>query len=123
LKKNTSTPYYAQQLKGFLVLLVLALTFFASSYAQSTLTVNIDGNGIVQIDGVEYTGPVTVDAGTTLNILAVPAQYNRFDNWTGDLTSENAGETILMDGDKSITATSQQLQYDAYSKYKRKRHR
>ena len=50
--------------------------------------------------------------GTTLNIAAVTIKTGwEFDNWDGDLIGSDNPATIIMDGDKSITAVFKLLQY------------
>ncbi|PKP39376.1 MAG: hypothetical protein CVT98_02055 [Bacteroidetes bacterium HGW-Bacteroidetes-15] len=72
---------------------------------QYTLTLNLIGEGTVDVDGVEYTVPVTVYEGEELPLEAISAEGYLFSGWSGDLTSTNPIETITMDADKTITAT------------------
>jgi uncharacterized repeat protein (TIGR02543 family) len=72
---------------------------------QYTLTVNVVGDGSVEVDGAAYTSPVTVDEGTTLSLEAIAASGWEFSAWSGDLTGTTNPDNILMDGDKSVTAT------------------
>jgi uncharacterized repeat protein (TIGR02543 family) len=72
---------------------------------QYSLTVNIEGQGSVEVDEVAYTTMVTVNEGTVLNIKALADEGFVFDGWSGDLTSYNAEEAVTMDDNKTITAT------------------
>ncbi|TFH38879.1 MAG: leucine-rich repeat domain-containing protein [ANME-2 cluster archaeon] len=75
------------------------------STTQYTLTVNIVGNGSVEVDDVPYTVSVTVDEGTVLGLEAIADSGWQFDGWTGDLLSSNATESITMNANKTVTAT------------------
>ena len=66
------------------------------------LTVTIEGNGMVTLDpaGGVY------EEGAIVELTAVPDSEDwRFKEWSGDLTGSNNPETIIMDGDKDVTAT------------------
>ena len=78
---------------------------------QYTLTVNIVGDGTVEVDDVEYTDPVVVDEGTTLSLKALADAGWEFSEWSGDLTGITNPDNILMDGDKEVTATFTRIQY------------
>ncbi len=70
--------------------------------AQYTLTVNVVGSGSVLLNPVN-TG--IYDAGTVVSLNAIANTGNLFSAFSGDIsTGTNAG-TILMDGNKTITAT------------------
>jgi hypothetical protein len=71
---------------------------------QFTLTVAVEGNGAVTVNGDTYTAPVTVYAGTTLNLAAQPSAGWEFTEWSGDISSYNQTVQITMDGDKQLTA-------------------
>ena len=83
--------------------------------AQYTLTVNIVGNGIVEVDNVLYTVPVTVDEGTVLGLEAIADSGWQFDGWTVDLVSSNATESITMNGNKAVTANFSVFTYTSES--------
>jgi hypothetical protein len=46
---------------------------------QYTLTLNKVGNGTLKVNGVDYTAPLTFDAGTSVTISATPSASWRFD--------------------------------------------
>ena len=71
---------------------------------DKTLTIILDGDGAVKVNGLAYTQSVSVPAGTQLTILAVPNDGNTFVTWSGDLWSTSAEETVTMDEDMTITA-------------------
>jgi len=71
---------------------------------DKTLTIILDGDGTVKVNGLAYTQSVSVPAGTQLTILAVPNDGNTFVTWSGDLWSTSAEETVTMDEDMTITA-------------------
>lgn len=66
-----------------------------------TLTVNIEGEGSVNQspDQASY-----VD-GTTVTLTAVPEDGWEFVEWTGDATGTDLETTVVMDDDKTVTAT------------------
>jgi len=72
---------------------------------QHMLTVNLSGNGTVEVDGVAYTEAVHADVGSVISLKAIADAGYVFDGWSGDLTSANANETLTMDADKAVTAT------------------
>ncbi len=71
---------------------------------EYTLTVTIEGEGSVKVNEEAYTDVITVEQGTEMTLEAIADEGWEFDGWSGDLVSENAGETITMDSDKAITA-------------------
>ncbi len=67
---------------------------------EFTLTVVIDGNGSV----IKDPDQTTYSCGTVVELTAVPDSCWSFSHWSGDLTGSNNPETIVMDGDKTVTA-------------------
>ncbi|MCV9386954.1 InlB B-repeat-containing protein [Reichenbachiella ulvae] len=61
-----------------------------------TLTTNIVGQGSVTPNGGQF------EAGTSVQLTAMPAAGWVFDSWSGGYTGSTA--TVLMDADKSVTA-------------------
>jgi uncharacterized repeat protein (TIGR02543 family) len=76
-------------------------TFTQAPVTQYTLTVNVVGNGSVSLNpaGGVY------DAGTVVELTAVPASGWQFSGWDGDLSGTANPALITMDGDKTVTAT------------------
>jgi len=86
-------------------------TFSQIPADQYNLTVNKVGSGTVTLDpsGGIY------DAGTEVEVTAVPAAGWKFDGWSGALSGTTNPQTILMDGDKSVTATFSEIPAGQYA--------
>ncbi len=69
------------------------------SKIKYTLTVNIVGQGSVSPNGGTY------EAGTSVTLTASPASGWQFDGWSGDASGSGNPLTIIMNGNKTITAT------------------
>jgi hypothetical protein len=67
---------------------------------QYTLTVNVTGQGSVALNP---TGP-TYPSGTTVTLTATAASGWHFDHWEGALTGSTNPTTLVMDGNKTVTA-------------------
>jgi uncharacterized repeat protein (TIGR02543 family) len=65
-----------------------------------TLTTGVKGRGSVVLDPP---GGVYADD-TVVTVTAVPDGNARFRDWDGDLSGDGNPETLVMDGDKSVTA-------------------
>lgn len=76
-------------------------TFIEETPTQYTLTVTIVGQGSVTLNP---TGG-TYDAGTDVQLTAIPDSGCTFMAWSGALTGSASPETITMDSDKTVTAT------------------
>ncbi len=76
----------------------ITAVFIKSFY---TITVNVDpiGSGVVEIDPPEpyYNGDL-------VNLTAIPNSGRFFDHWSGDLIGSSNPTTIVMDGNKTVTA-------------------
>jgi hypothetical protein len=69
---------------------------------QYTLTINIVGCGSVTLDPDK----VTYDCGETVTLTATPCEGWTFSHtWSGDLTGDTNPQDIVMDGNKTVTAT------------------
>ncbi len=75
---------------------------FDSITAQYTLEVVIEGNGEVIIDPEPYSG--TYDTGQFVHLTAQPDFGWEFIQWSGDLTGFSPEDSVLMNGNKIITA-------------------
>ncbi|MBS3781782.1 MAG: hypothetical protein KGY66_06470 [Candidatus Thermoplasmatota archaeon] len=82
----------------------ITATFEIKTYG---LTVNIDGEGKVEVEGEEWgDGDSKVyEEGTDVTLEANPDEGWVFREWTGDLKSDEKEMTITMDEDMEITAT------------------
>jgi len=74
---------------------------------QYTLTINIGGSGTVTRNPNQATYP----AGTSVLLTANAGTGWTFTGWSGDLSGSNNPDTIIMDGDKTVTATFTAIQY------------
>ncbi|MFP4365994.1 MAG: InlB B-repeat-containing protein, partial [Bacteroidales bacterium] len=104
MEKNTSTlnfANYATHLKGFLILLLVALASFTNSYAQPyNLNITIVGSGSVVVDPDQ----LDYSEGTEVEITATPDFGWAFAEWSEDVTGSDSPLTVTMDSDKNITA-------------------
>ena len=66
-----------------------------------TLTMHTEGNGTVTLDPLWG----AYDYRTSITLNAVPAPGFYFAGWSGDLLTADNPETLVMDGDKVVTAT------------------
>ena len=64
-----------------------------------TLTINIDGEGVVDID---LSGPYHF--GDIVNLTAVPSEGSIFDHWSGNLSGDSNPEQLNMTENKTVTA-------------------
>jgi uncharacterized repeat protein (TIGR02543 family) len=87
----------------------------ATELLEHTLTLNLVGSGSVEVDGVPYTEPITVENGSSLSLEAVANSGYQFDGWSGDLNSANPQEVVAMDSDKTITATFSEIPATEYT--------
>ena len=83
-----------------------------ATFAQDeyTLTVNVVGYGTVAKDPDQ----LIYHYGNIVQLTATPAKGWALVSWSGDLTGADNPDTILMDGDKTVTATFTQVTYYMY---------
>ena len=84
-----------------LVLVLSMLTLTGCPFTQTnTLTTSVSpaGAGSVSPSGGDY------DAGVTVTLTATAHSGYAFDYWSGSASGSNPTTTVLMDGDKTITA-------------------
>jgi parallel beta-helix repeat protein len=67
---------------------------------EYSLTINVIGSGSVSLN---VSGPYV--SGSVVELTAIPDAGWTFSGWSGDLSGSDSPETILMDGDKFVTAT------------------
>ncbi len=76
------------------------------------LTVNIEGEGIVEVEDEEIEDGWTEEyyEGTEVDLEALNITGWEFEEWTGDHESEEREITILMDKDKEVTAHFEEME-------------
>lgn len=72
-----------------------------SSNTNFTLTINIDGNGFVNVSPNNE----TYEYGTIVKLNATPALDWIFEYWSGDLATEKNPTEIIMNSNKTVNAT------------------
>lgn len=72
---------------------------------EYTLTINVIGQGAVEVDGVEYSIPISYQDGTEVSLQAIADPNWQFDGWTDDLISSENEEIIIVDSDKHVSVT------------------
>jgi len=75
---------------------------YTATLLMYTLTINIVGCGSVD---KEPPNKATYYCGETVELTAIACDGWTFDSWSGDLTGNNNPETILMNGNKTVTVT------------------
>ncbi|MEF8874730.1 MAG: hypothetical protein V5A88_08710 [Candidatus Thermoplasmatota archaeon] len=78
------------------------------------LTVEIAGEGVVEVDGdvVEVPWSCNYSTGTEVELAAVGEEGWRFVEWRGDHETSEREITITMDEDKSIIANFERIEYE-----------
>jgi len=95
---------------------VVTITVGASTPATYTLSVTIVGNGAVTLNpsGTQGSGETSFTSvfaeGTTVTLSALPDNGWTFGSWSGDGTAVSNQWQVVMDGNKSVTATFTQYQ-------------
>ena len=74
---------------------------FVEQLPQHTLTINLVGSGTVTQDPDQ----TSYDENSSVELSAVPEEGWTFTEWSGGLTGNTNPETVVMDSDKTITAT------------------
>ncbi|TVQ89013.1 MAG: T9SS C-terminal target domain-containing protein, partial [Bacteroidetes bacterium] len=85
---------------------------FAEDMTEYLLTLNTEGEGSVLVNGDTYTQPMTFVNGSQVLLEAVAEQGWIFTGWEGDLTGSENPTSIIIDGDKNITATFEFVAFD-----------
>jgi starch-binding outer membrane protein, SusD/RagB family len=83
----------------------LTLSALFDELEQFTVTITIEGSGVVEVNGETYTNPITVYEGTVLELSAIEDEGWLFVEWSGDLESTDPNEIIDVTDDMDITAT------------------
>jgi len=77
------------------------------SRIQYGLTMSTSGEGTT----IPPIGVNTYYAGDLVNIIATPAKYWKFDNWSGDMSGTSASISIEMNGNHNISANFSRIEY------------
>jgi hypothetical protein len=106
-----SFDHWSGDLSGSVNPATLAITgnmSVTATFTQNvyTLTVNVVGSGIVNLNN---SGPYNY--GDTVQLTAVPTIGWSFQSWSGDLLGSANPTTILLNGNKTVTATFTQNTY------------
>lgn len=80
---------------------------------EYTLTLSGTEGGSVLVDGTSVSLPWSdsFGCGTTVTLEATPDTCYEFEGWSGDVTSEESQISVTVDGDTSVAATFEQIQY------------
>jgi hypothetical protein len=89
------------------VLLVDDAKSVSATFALNTYTLTVDGsNGTVEVNGapraLPWSGPFA--AGEVADLRAAPVEGYEFSAWSGDLSGSANPTTIIMNGDRAVTA-------------------
>ena len=76
----------------------------ASEQGSYTLTIAANEHASFTVDGVAYTGPVTVEAGDSVTVECIPASGYTFEEWD-DESTDNPRTILSMSGDVTLEAT------------------
>ncbi|MDG5799009.1 YDG domain-containing protein [Marinilabiliaceae bacterium ANBcel2] len=75
----------------------------ASIIATYTLTIDVEGEGSVEVNGNSYSETMTFEDGSVISLEAIASEGWELEGWTGDVESARTMETLVMDKDNSIT--------------------
>ena len=95
----TSNPYNIEITEDVTVQAV-----FNETLSEFLLTINVSGEGTVDVNDNEYTQPLIFAEGSQVTLEAFGNLGFFFVEWEGDLTGDENPVTITMDDDKTITA-------------------
>ncbi len=91
------------------------ISFSVDCVDSFILTININGEGSVNVNGIEYSEPITVIEGTELSLEAIAQDGWQFESWTGDLTGSLSSENLVIGADKTITANFGEMPPEIYN--------
>jgi len=77
---------------------------FNATLIEVLLTINISGEGTVNVNGNEYNQPMIFAEGSQITLEALAAAGYYFAEWESDITGNENPVTLTMDDDKTITA-------------------
>lgn len=72
--------------------------------AVYSLTITLNGSGTVYVNGVPYSQVIDFPEDTQVTISAVASSGWQFNNWGGDINSNQPVENVLINNNKSISA-------------------
>jgi hypothetical protein len=77
---------------------------FNETLIEVLLTINISGEGSVNVNGNEYSQPMIFAEGSEITLEALADAGYNFMEWEGDLSGNENPVTLTMDDNKTITA-------------------
>jgi len=84
-----------------------------------TFTLDIEGQGTVNVNGEPYTGAMTVDEGTVLSLEAIADPGYQFEQWTTEDGDTISGQTTFQytmpDQDITLTAHFKEISPDSHT--------
>jgi uncharacterized repeat protein (TIGR02543 family) len=95
----TSNPYNLQITEDVTVQAV-----FNETLIEVLLTINVSGDGTVNVNGNEYIQPMIFAQGSEITLEALAGEGYYFVEWQDDLTGNENPVNLTMDDDKTITA-------------------
>ena len=95
----TNNPYNLQITEDVTVQAV-----FNETLIEVLLTINVSGEGTVNVNGNEYIQPMIFAEGSQVTLEALAGEGYYLVEWEGDLTGNENPVTLTMDDDKTITA-------------------
>ena len=78
---------------------------FVATMLEYPLTIQVQGEGTVNQEVLVAAQGTEYEHGTQVQLTAVPATGWRFSHWEGDLDGNENPATIVVDSEKSVTAT------------------
>jgi len=83
---------------------------FVATIARFALDVTVVGEGSVSFDPEPFLGKYDTAAVVTMHASAVPGWM--FTGWSGDLESTSNPDSVVMDSDKMVTATFEEIMFE-----------
>ena len=98
---------HSRSIYVFVILSALIIILAAFYWSQFSLIVSIKGQGSVSMspEQVKYT------YGSSVTLTATPASGWVFADWSGDILGNMSQTTLMMNGNKAITANFARIQY------------
>ncbi|MBS3816545.1 MAG: hypothetical protein KGY76_03160 [Candidatus Thermoplasmatota archaeon] len=90
---------------------------FQETVETNTLMLDVDGNGAVEVNGTEVDAPFEKDyeVDASVDLEANASEGWTFTGWTGSVENDLKSITIVMDGDKNITAHFEEVTAEQYN--------